>query len=120
MEGAGGGRRPARPWSKWAQEDEGLAAEVPENSTAWKKMLAELELKALLSGPLDGNSALLTINARNGGTDANDWAEMLLADVPGLGPDTSTRRKSSTARTTRRPASTAPRWPSAARWPTAT
>jgi len=37
-----------------------------------------LETKALLSGPLDSNPALLTINARDGGTDANDWAEMLL------------------------------------------
>ncbi len=37
-----------------------------------------LETKALLSGPLDANAALLTINARDGGTDANDWAEMLL------------------------------------------
>ena len=31
-----------------------------------------------MSGPLDANPALLTINARDGGTDANDWAEMLL------------------------------------------
>ena len=31
-----------------------------------------------MSGPLDPNAALLTINARDGGTDANDWAEMLL------------------------------------------
>jgi peptide chain release factor 2 len=31
-----------------------------------------------LSGPLDANPAILTINARDGGTDANDWAEMLL------------------------------------------
>src|SRR5208282_5277180 len=41
-------------------------------------ILDDLELKALLSGPLDAHSALLTINARDGGTDANDWAEMLL------------------------------------------
>jgi peptide chain release factor 2 len=31
-----------------------------------------------LDGPYDANTALLTINARDGGTDANDWAEMLL------------------------------------------
>ena len=37
-----------------------------------------MELTALLNGPRDGNNALLTINARDGGTDANDWAEMLL------------------------------------------
>jgi len=40
--------------------------------------LVDLELKALLSGPHDANNAILTINARDGGTDANDWAEMLL------------------------------------------
>jgi peptide chain release factor 2 len=61
-----------------AQEDEGLAAEVPDALQRLEKMMEELEIKALLSGPLDGNSALLTINARDGGTDANDWAEMLL------------------------------------------
>jgi peptide chain release factor 2 len=41
-------------------------------------MAVDLEMKALLGGPLDTSSALLTINARDGGTDANDWAEMLL------------------------------------------
>ena len=43
-----------------------------------EQAVAVLETKALLSGPLDANAALLTINARDGGTDANDWAEMLL------------------------------------------
>ena len=60
------------------QEDEGMAAEVPGELERMEKMLDELEIKSLLSGPLDGNSALLTINARDGGTDARDWAEMLL------------------------------------------
>jgi peptide chain release factor 2 len=41
-------------------------------------MLEVLETKALLDGPFDANAAMLTINARDGGTDANDWAEMLL------------------------------------------
>ena len=40
--------------------------------------MEDLETKALLSGPLDANPAILTINARDGGIDANDWAEMLL------------------------------------------
>jgi peptide chain release factor 2 len=61
-----------------AQEDEGMAAEVPGEVEHLEKRLEELELKSLLSGPMDGNSALMTINARDGGTDANDWAEMLL------------------------------------------
>ena len=68
-----------------AAEDEGLAAEVPGEIAQLEKALDDLETKSLLSGPLDPNSALLTINARDGGTDAHDWAEMLLPDVPGLG-----------------------------------
>jgi peptide chain release factor 2 len=61
-----------------AQEDEDLEAEVPAEVEKLETLLDELEIKSLLSGPLDGNAALMTINARDGGTDANDWAEMLL------------------------------------------
>lgn len=61
-----------------AQEDEDLAGEVPDALQSLERTVEELETKALLSGPLDGNAALMTINARDGGTDANDWAEMLL------------------------------------------
>ena len=61
-----------------AQEDDELAAEVPDALASLEQRVETLETKALLSGPLDANSALLTINARDGGTDANDWAEMLL------------------------------------------
>jgi peptide chain release factor 2 len=61
-----------------AQEDEGFAAEAPREIERMEKAVEQLELKGLLSGPLDSNNALLSINARDGGTDANDWAEMLL------------------------------------------
>lgn len=61
-----------------AEEDEDLAAEVPGELERLEQTLDALETKALLSGPLDAGAALLTINARDGGTDANDWAEMLL------------------------------------------
>ncbi len=61
-----------------AQEDDELAAEVPGDLAGLEQRVEILETKALLSGPLDSNPALLTINARDGGTDANDWAEMLL------------------------------------------
>jgi peptide chain release factor 2 len=61
-----------------AEEDPDLAAEVPDTLTSLEQSLAVLQVKALLNGPLDANAALLTINARDGGTDANDWAEMLL------------------------------------------
>jgi peptide chain release factor 2 len=61
-----------------AEEDAGFAAEVPQELERLERATDALETKALLSGPLDTNPAILTINARDGGTDANDWAEMLL------------------------------------------
>jgi peptide chain release factor 2 len=61
-----------------AAEDESMAAEVPAELDRLDGLVEELETKALLSGPLDRNDAIVTINARDGGVDANDWAEMLL------------------------------------------
>jgi peptide chain release factor 2 len=61
-----------------AEEDDGFAAELPVELTRVERLLKELELKSLLNGPHDGNGAILTFNARDGGTDAHDWAEMLL------------------------------------------
>lgn len=61
-----------------ADEDAGFAAEVPRQVASLEKSLADLELKSLLNGPMDANGAILSINARDGGIDANDWAEMLL------------------------------------------
>ena len=61
-----------------AEEDDSLAAEFVSEIERLEKLLEELEVKALLSGPFDANPAILTINARDGGLDANDWAEMLL------------------------------------------
>ncbi len=61
-----------------AEEDESLAAELCDELDRLETELDDLELKSLLDGPHDGCGAILTINARDGGTDANDWAEMLL------------------------------------------
>lgn len=60
------------------EPDEGL---VTEATTLLKDLDAQLsrwELEQLLSGPYDKNNAILAINAGAGGTDAQDWAEMLL------------------------------------------
>ncbi|MFH0799777.1 MAG: peptide chain release factor 2 [Pseudomonadota bacterium] len=43
-----------------------------------EKAIAEMEFARMLSGELDRNSAILFINAGAGGTEACDWAEMLL------------------------------------------
>ncbi|MEX2120471.1 MAG: peptide chain release factor 2 [Pirellulales bacterium] len=61
-----------------ADEDAEIAAELPGELDRLEALLDELELKALLNGPHDANAAILSINARDGGVDANDWAEMLL------------------------------------------
>jgi peptide chain release factor 2 len=61
-----------------AEEDESFAAEVPGEVTRLEEIIEDLKLKALLNGTHDAAGAILTINARDGGTDANDWAEMLL------------------------------------------
>ena len=59
-------------------EDAEIAAELPGELDRLEARLEEMELKALLDGPHDSTNALLSINARDGGVDANDWAEMLL------------------------------------------
>jgi peptide chain release factor 2 len=61
-----------------AAEDPSFAEEVPAEVARLEGILEKLKLKALLSGRHDAAGAILTINARDGGTDANDWAEMLL------------------------------------------
>ncbi len=61
-----------------AKEDPEFAAEVPAELDRLEQVLADLELKGLLNGPFDSRNAIMTINARDGGVDANDWAEMLL------------------------------------------
>ena len=61
-----------------AEEDEDAKAEVARELSSLEKQLDDLELKSLLDGPHDASGALIQINARDGGTDANDWAEMML------------------------------------------
>lgn len=61
-----------------ADEDPSFAAEVPRELQRLEGQVEELKLRSLLSGPHDAAGAILSINARDGGTDANDWAEMLL------------------------------------------
>lgn len=60
-----------------AEEPE-LEADVTAEIKRLEAVLDDLELRALLNGPHDTASCLLSINARDGGTDANDWADMLL------------------------------------------
>ena len=61
-----------------AEEDPDVEKEVADEVQRLEKLVEALELKSLLDGPHDTAGAILTIQARDGGTDANDWAEMML------------------------------------------
>ncbi|MGG6292903.1 peptide chain release factor 2 [Leptolyngbya sp. AN02str] len=60
------------------ESDEALLQEAYDNLMQLSRALDQWELQQLLSGPYDADGAVLTINAGAGGTDAQDWAEMLL------------------------------------------
>jgi peptide chain release factor 2 len=59
------------------EDDQEIAAEVTTEIDRLEMLVNELELKSMLSGRHDQSGAIMTINARDGGTDANDWAEMM-------------------------------------------
>ncbi|KAG9444656.1 hypothetical protein H6P81_015996 [Aristolochia fimbriata] len=58
--------------------DTGLLEEASKIVRELKKSLDRFELTQLLSGPYDKEGAVITITAGAGGTDAQDWADMLL------------------------------------------
>ncbi|MGN6373302.1 MAG: peptide chain release factor 2 [Solirubrobacteraceae bacterium] len=61
-----------------AAEDPTLEQEVQEHMSSVEERLAELEEQRLFSGRYDAGDALVSVNAGAGGTDAQDWAEMVL------------------------------------------
>jgi peptide chain release factor 2 len=61
-----------------AEEDAELEAELERDLGPFEKKLADFELRAMLSGPQDTSNAYLRIQAGTGGTEACDWAQMLL------------------------------------------
>jgi peptide chain release factor 2 len=61
-----------------ASEDEEMAGELAGQVASIEARLAELEEVRLFSGEYDAGDAVVTINAGAGGTDSQDWAEILL------------------------------------------
>jgi len=61
-----------------AEEDPELAREFDEQIASAERRLAALEEERLFSGRYDAGDALVTVNAGAGGTDAQDWAEMVM------------------------------------------
>lgn len=58
-------------------DDESLRAELEKEVEGIEKDLEKRSFTAMLSGPYDSENALLAIHAGAGGTDSQDWAEML-------------------------------------------
>jgi peptide chain release factor 2 len=64
--------------AEMAREDPEIEAELEGQLAPVERRLEALEEQRLFSGHYDNNDALVTVNAGAGGTDAQDWAEMVL------------------------------------------
>ncbi|MGE0386010.1 MAG: peptide chain release factor 2 [Gammaproteobacteria bacterium] len=61
-----------------AEDDDAGAAAVAADLDALEKRVAGVEFKRMFSGEMDAHNAFLDVQAGSGGTEAQDWAEMLL------------------------------------------
>lgn len=61
-----------------ASEDKSLEKEIDEGVFRLQKQFEDFEFYLLLNGPYDRNNAIVAIHAGSGGTEAQDWVEMLL------------------------------------------
>ena len=64
--------------AEMAREDEEMAAELDSQLGSIEARLGELEEQRLFSGAHDAGDAVITVRAGAGGTDSQDWAEMLV------------------------------------------
>jgi peptide chain release factor 2 len=60
------------------EKDEGMLGDVQTDIDSMETQLATLEFRRMFSGEMDENCAFLDIQSGSGGTEAQDWAEMLL------------------------------------------
>ena len=60
------------------EKDEGILSDVQTDIDSMEAQLATLEFRRMFSGEMDENCAYLDIQSGSGGTEAQDWAEMLL------------------------------------------
>ncbi len=60
------------------EDDESTANAVIEDLNALEEKVAKLEFRRMFSGEMDANNAFLDIQSGSGGTEAQDWAEMIL------------------------------------------
>ncbi len=60
------------------EDDEGAVNDIAEEIQGLLQVLEQLEFRRMFNGEMDPNNAFLDIQAGSGGTEAQDWAEMLL------------------------------------------
>ena len=60
------------------EDDEGTVATISEDLAGFERQVEALEFRRMFSGEMDAKNAFLDIQAGSGGTEAQDWAEMLL------------------------------------------
>ncbi|HLD60954.1 MAG TPA: peptide chain release factor 2 [Patescibacteria group bacterium] len=64
--------------SSSTSDDHAMLTEIEKQTTELEKQFEQYEFYLLLNGPYDKNNAIVAIHAGSGGTEAQDWAEMLL------------------------------------------
>jgi peptide chain release factor 2 len=62
----------------WARQGEDVAADLGRGLDAFARDVQAGEIRTMLSGDLDGRNAIVTIHPGAGGTESQDWAEMLM------------------------------------------
>jgi peptide chain release factor 2 len=61
-----------------AENDDGSLLSIAEDIERMEKLVAAMEFRRMFSGEMDANNAFIEIQAGSGGTEAQDWASMLL------------------------------------------
>src|SRR4051794_6853343 len=61
-----------------AREGENVSADLKKDIDGLRELVEKLETRTLLSGPQDTSNAIVTIHPGAGGTESQDWAEMLM------------------------------------------
>jgi len=67
------------------EKDSGVEHEIAQKIDMMEEDLSAAEMECMFSGEHDTNNSLVTIHAGAGGTEAQDWVDMLIADVSALG-----------------------------------
>ena len=63
---------------EWGRAGENVSADLSKGLAAFAGVIEAGEVRTMLSGPMDPNNAIVTIHPGAGGTESQDWAEMLM------------------------------------------